>query len=276
MALYPSAASSPITLDFPVPAMPVCRTRFTAGLRSRRHRLLRGERQARCLLRSHGAIAVGAFGSAGSGPATCYSTAHALSSATLPGLVQVVAPQAVTGVDIKLAAGGSISGIVTGNPGLPGVQNQACVVAVPTNPEGSNLLVWTDASGRYVMPGLAAGTYDQRDQRDVAALRRHRRNSDDRGSRRRRRRMRHRRPVPRHGRSGVRPGPATRHRHHQSYRALPAARPDSRAIQDRIQYRLRRCWLRIAMVGQQHISDVSRRGHSRIGHHHRDQRDLGP
>ena len=45
MALYPSAASSPITLDFPVPDMPVSRTRFTAAsLRSRRHRLPRGAR----------------------------------------------------------------------------------------------------------------------------------------------------------------------------------------------------------------------------------------
>jgi hypothetical protein len=41
-ALYPSAASSPVTLDFPVPVTPVSRTRYMAvSLRSRRHRLLR-------------------------------------------------------------------------------------------------------------------------------------------------------------------------------------------------------------------------------------------
>lgn len=43
--LVPEAASPPITLDFPVPDMPVSRTRFTAAsLRSNRHRLLRGDR----------------------------------------------------------------------------------------------------------------------------------------------------------------------------------------------------------------------------------------
>jgi len=89
----------------------------------------------------------------------CYSTAPNLSSVTLPGLVRVVAPQAITGVDIKLAAGGSIAGTVTGNSGSPGPDDQACVVAVPTKPEGSYPLVLADASGRYVMPGLAAGTY---------------------------------------------------------------------------------------------------------------------
>jgi len=36
---------------------------------------------------------------------------------------------------------------------------QSCVLALPTNPNGSFPLVWTGAGGRYVMDGLAAGTY---------------------------------------------------------------------------------------------------------------------
>jgi hypothetical protein len=50
-ALYPSAASSAITLDFPVPDMPVSRTRFTVvSLRPRRRPLSgpRGQTRAAC------------------------------------------------------------------------------------------------------------------------------------------------------------------------------------------------------------------------------------
>lgn len=89
----------------------------------------------------------------------CYPESPNLASVTLPGLVRVVAPRAIAGVNVALAAGGSISGIVTGNSSSPGPQNQACVLAVPTNPNGSYPLVWTDPRGHYVMSGLAAGTY---------------------------------------------------------------------------------------------------------------------
>jgi hypothetical protein len=73
--------------------------------------------------------------------------------------VRVVAPRSVTGVDVKLAAGGTITGTVTGDPADPGPLGQACVVGVPTNPNGSLPLVWTDDSGRYEITGLPAGTY---------------------------------------------------------------------------------------------------------------------
>jgi hypothetical protein len=89
----------------------------------------------------------------------CYPGSPNLGSVTLPGLVRVVAPRAIVGVNVKLAAGGSISGTVTGDSSVPGPQNQACVLAVPTNPNGSYPLVWTDPRGHYVMYGLAAGTY---------------------------------------------------------------------------------------------------------------------
>ncbi len=89
----------------------------------------------------------------------CFAEAPDLASVTLPGRVRVVAPHAVTGVNVELAAGGSIEGTVTGQSGLPGPQDQACVLAVPTNPANSYPLVWTDADGSYQMPGLAAGTY---------------------------------------------------------------------------------------------------------------------
>jgi hypothetical protein len=89
----------------------------------------------------------------------CYKGAPNLASVTLPVPVRVVAPHVVRGVNIALAAGGSITGTVAGQSDPPGPQTQACVLAMPTNPDGSRPLVFTDASGNYVMSGLAAGTY---------------------------------------------------------------------------------------------------------------------
>lgn len=79
-----------------------------------------------------------------------------LGSVTLGKLVRVVAPHNSTRVNIELAAGGSITGTVTGPSGP---QNQACVLAVPTNPRDTFQPVWTDANGDYLISGLAAGTY---------------------------------------------------------------------------------------------------------------------
>jgi hypothetical protein len=89
----------------------------------------------------------------------CFSFSPDLSSVIRPGLVHVVAPRAAKGIDIQLAAGGSISGTVSSAPGSPGPQAQACVVAVPTNPQDMYQLEWTDAGGHYVLPGRAAATY---------------------------------------------------------------------------------------------------------------------
>jgi hypothetical protein len=88
-----------------------------------------------------------------------------LGSVALNKVVKVVAPHDRAGADIQLAAGGSITGTVTGPAGP---QTQACVFAVPANAltatpvftDGSGYpLVFTDATGDYVMSGLAAGAY---------------------------------------------------------------------------------------------------------------------
>jgi hypothetical protein len=86
----------------------------------------------------------------------CDSQSPNLGSVVLGRLVQVVAPRRSAGVSIELAAGGSITGTVSGPSGP---QTQACVVAVPTNPSDVYALGFTDQSGAYVLPALAAGTY---------------------------------------------------------------------------------------------------------------------
>jgi hypothetical protein len=73
--------------------------------------------------------------------------------------VRVTAPRSVTGIDVTLAAGGTIAGSVTGDAADPGPLGQTCVFAVPTKSNGSLPLTWTDGSGRYVISGLPAGTY---------------------------------------------------------------------------------------------------------------------
>jgi hypothetical protein len=95
----------------------------------------------------------------------CSPPSPNLGSAGLDKLVKVVAPHDSAGADIKLAAGGSVTGTLTGPSGP---QSQACVFAVPANPltatpvftDGSGYpLVFTDAGGDYVMPDLAPGAY---------------------------------------------------------------------------------------------------------------------
>ena len=91
--------------------------------------------------------------------AACFQGAPDLASVTLASPVTVVAPRRVSGVNIELPAGGSIAGTVTGQSDPPGPQDQACVLAVPVNPDGSYPYTWTDPAGDYVLSGLAAGTY---------------------------------------------------------------------------------------------------------------------
>ncbi len=86
----------------------------------------------------------------------CFLQSPNLASVILDKKVQVVAPHARAGVSIKLAAGGSVTGTITGPSGP---QSQACVLAVPTNPRDGDRLVWANGSGRYRIAGLAAGTY---------------------------------------------------------------------------------------------------------------------
>ena len=90
---------------------------------------------------------------------SCYQPSPDLASITLPKRVRVVAPRGVTGINVRLAAGGRITGTVIGDSTEPGPQGQACVLTVPTNPNGSSQLTWTDPSGRYVLDALAAGSY---------------------------------------------------------------------------------------------------------------------
>ncbi|HUD39686.1 MAG TPA: carboxypeptidase-like regulatory domain-containing protein, partial [Streptosporangiaceae bacterium] len=92
----------------------------------------------------------------------CFTDSPNLASITLPSQVHITAPHPVTGLDVSLAAGGTIRGTVTGqsSPSSPaGPQDQACVVALPTNPDGSDQIVFTNAAGQYRLDGLAAGTY---------------------------------------------------------------------------------------------------------------------
>ena len=82
-----------------------------------------------------------------------------LGSVTRPGLVTVTAPHAVSGIDIKLMPGGSVSGTVTSgvtpNPPLDSV----CVLLSPTNPNDGFGFALTSHNGSYVASDLAPGTY---------------------------------------------------------------------------------------------------------------------
>lgn len=81
-----------------------------------------------------------------------------LGTATRPGLVQVVAPGAVTGVNEKLFPAGTISGTVLGGSGTT-PQAGVCVIAVPVSPNTSLDAARTDSHGNYQMSDLAPGTY---------------------------------------------------------------------------------------------------------------------
>jgi len=81
-----------------------------------------------------------------------------LGTTTLPGLVKVTAPQAVTGANENLVPAGSISGTVLGSPGSA-PQAGACAAAVPVSPTASYDYTTTNSHGRYRLTGLAPGTY---------------------------------------------------------------------------------------------------------------------
>jgi protocatechuate 3,4-dioxygenase beta subunit len=75
-----------------------------------------------------------------------------------PGTVRVAAPHTVTGVDIRLPLGGSVSGRVTSKSGgkpLGGV----CVILAPVKAIGGFSFASTDAHGRYEATQLQAGSY---------------------------------------------------------------------------------------------------------------------
>lgn len=72
--------------------------------------------------------------------------------------MKVTRPRAAT-VNIKLTAGGTISGHVLGGTNDKAPQAQTCVLAVPTDPDGSRQTVLTKADGSYVLPDLTPGKY---------------------------------------------------------------------------------------------------------------------
>ena len=86
----------------------------------------------------------------------CYASGPNLAISTRPGEVQVTAPHAVTGINARLAPGGSVSGLVTGGSHP---QIGVCVELVPVARGGSFGSAVTGQDGGYTATGLAAGRY---------------------------------------------------------------------------------------------------------------------
>jgi len=81
-----------------------------------------------------------------------------LASSTRAAPVLVTAPLAVTGINARLGIAGSISGTVRGTAAATPQEN-ACVVAVPVDPNGSYGFSVTGKGGTYQIRGLGAGQY---------------------------------------------------------------------------------------------------------------------
>jgi hypothetical protein len=85
-------------------------------------------------------------------------TAANAASNTRPGRVHVHAPQALTGIDVRLPAGGSLSGrVLTGSPAA--ARGDVCVIAVPVKTGGSFGVTTTNPDGTYQITELAPGKY---------------------------------------------------------------------------------------------------------------------
>lgn len=82
-----------------------------------------------------------------------------LGSVARAGLVTVTAPHTVTGIDIKLKPGGSVSGTVTSGIAPTSPLNSVCVLLAPTNSIDGFGFAITGQNGRYVAPDLAPGQY---------------------------------------------------------------------------------------------------------------------
>src|SRR5262249_21943939 len=77
---------------------------------------------------------------------------------TRPGFVRVHAPDAVTGINVRLPAGGSISGtVLTGSPST--AKGDVCVLILPVKSGGRLGIPATKPDGTYKVSGLAAGQY---------------------------------------------------------------------------------------------------------------------
>jgi len=89
----------------------------------------------------------------------CFNPNVDVGSLTLTG-IHVTAPRTVTGVNVKMPAGGSISGTVVSRAGSVPLSG-TCVLAEPVHPSTSGLfdLGVTDGHGRYTITQLSAGKY---------------------------------------------------------------------------------------------------------------------
>jgi Carboxypeptidase regulatory-like domain len=77
---------------------------------------------------------------------------------TRPGNVHVHAPQALNGINVRLPAGGSVTGtVLAGSPSA--ARSDVCVIIVPVKANGSFGLAATHPDGTYRVSGLAAGQY---------------------------------------------------------------------------------------------------------------------
>ncbi len=89
----------------------------------------------------------------------CATKLPNLGTVQRPGIVHVIAPHAVTGIDIKLALGGTASGTVLGGTTGTAPLDSVCVLLLPVNPNSSQDLTETDAAGQYQVSDLAVGQY---------------------------------------------------------------------------------------------------------------------
>ncbi len=91
--------------------------------------------------------------------APCGRNPDNLGSLTRSGQVTVVAGQRTADANLKLPAGGSMTGEVLGGPtGTTPIQ-RICVLAIPVNPDGGEGQGITDSDGHYRITGLAPGKY---------------------------------------------------------------------------------------------------------------------
>lgn len=87
------------------------------------------------------------------------SQSSGLASVNRPGTVRVTAPHTVTGVNIRLPLGGSVSGRITSQAGGKPLGGGVCVLLLPVKASGAPGLAVTDGHGRYVATQLEAGAY---------------------------------------------------------------------------------------------------------------------
>ncbi|HYK33764.1 MAG TPA: carboxypeptidase-like regulatory domain-containing protein [Streptosporangiaceae bacterium] len=89
----------------------------------------------------------------------CEPGSPGLAAQARPGPVRVTAPNKVTGIDIRLEFGGSVSGRVTAAGSAASPQSGVCVQLLPVKPTGTLGIAFTGQKGGYALPNLKAGRY---------------------------------------------------------------------------------------------------------------------